>query len=458
MNRRQLLTACSAGLIWLAGCGSDADDAAAGNTTPGSTGSETNGSASADASTDPPEIEPQWTVDGLSGAVSLAWPAEPKPTEPGSVSIHAATAAGELLQIDPVDGSVDWRHSTRIDLSGDDESGPELFSVRRLGEYLVTVAGDPAADEPYTVVTCRDAATGEERWHDRRREILTPLRLDAGRLYVAGEYLRKPTDELGPSEPTSRSGRLRALDVTSGTVEAEATIPSSFSVVSASHGLYVQRHRPDDDWRYSVVAFDRDLTRRWQVDTDSQIGRSLETTDDGVLYTVDGEFAELDSENGDPRWTVGGWVDSPRSPDVLPGGAIYAGSDPMKRLSPAGEVQHALPDGVAGDVVAAPATGHVYVDDNESIYRVDRTTGERRWSYETPAEGYTNIASLPGEAVVATRGNSGVTVLDVLDGVTGTRRGVIRLARGLSEATVVGEILIVASHGSIGGYDVSTLL
>ena len=255
-----------------------------------------------------------------------------------------------------------------------------------------------------------------------------------------------------------RRGRLRALDLTSGTVEAEATVPSSFSVASASHGLYVQRHRPDDDWRYSVVAFDPDLTRRWQVDTDSQIGRTLEPTANGVLYAVDGEFAELDAETGDPRWTVGGWVDAPRSPDVLPGGAVYAGSDPMKRLSPAGEVQHALPDGVAGDVVAAPATGHVYVDDNESIHRVDQATGERRWSYETPAEGYTNIASLPGEAVVATRGNSGVTVLDVLDGATGARRGVGRLARGFSEATAVGDLLIVASHGSIGGYDVSTLL
>ena len=456
MNRRQLLTVCSGGLAGLAGCGSDADDAAAGNTTPGSTGPETNESGNTDASTDPPEIEPQWTVDGLSGAVSLAWPAEPQPTEPGSVSIHAATAAGELLRIDPVDGSVDWRQSTRIDLDGDDESGPELFGVRRLGESLVTVAGDPAADEPYTTVTCRDAATGEERWHDRRREICAPLRLDEGRLYVAGEYLRKPTDELGPSEPTSRSGRLRALDVTSGTVGAEATIPSSFSVVAASHGLYVQRHRPDDDWRYSVVAFDRNLTRRWQVDTDSQIGRSLEATANGVLYTVDGEFAELDAETGDPRWTVGGWVDTPRSPDVLPGGAIYAGSDPRKRLSPAGEVQHTLPSGVAGDVVAAPATDHVYVDDNEAIYRVDRTAGERRWSYESPAEGYTNIAALPGESVVATRGNTGVTVLDVVDGTTGTRRGEVKLARGFSEAAAVGDLLVVASHGRIGGYDVST--
>lgn len=458
MNRRQLLTTCSGGLIWLAGCGSDVNDAVAGNTTLESTGPETNDSESAETSTDPPELAPQWTVDDLAGAVALTHPAKGQATESGSVSLHAATAAGDLFQIDPVDGSVDWRQSTRIDLNGGDEAGAELFSVRRLGESLFTVVGDPAADKPYTVVTCRDAATGEERWHNRRREILTPLRLDAGRLYVAGEYLRKPTDELGPSKPTSRSGRLRALDVASGTVKAEATIPSSFAVASASHGLYVQRQRPDDDWRYSVVAFDRDLTPRWQVDTNSQIGRSLEPTDDGVLYSLDGEFAELRSETGKPQWTVGGWVDSPRSPDVLPGGAIYAGSDPMKRLSPAGEVQHTLPDGVTGDVVAAPATGHVYVDDNENIYRVDQTTGERRWSYETPAEGYTNIASLPGEAVVATRGSSGITVLDVLNGATGTHRGVVKLARGFSEATAVGELLIVASHGSIGGYDVSTLL
>lgn len=456
MERRRLLTACSVGLIGLAGCESDVDTAEPGDDGPASTDNETNESGSADSSADPPAVEPTWTIDNLSGAVSLARPDNAGSTERGSVSIHAATATGELLQLNPADGSVDWRQSTRIDLDGDDESGPELFRVRRLGEYLFTVAGDPAADEPYTVVTCRDAATGEERWHDRRREICSPLRLADGVVYVAGDYLRKPIDEIGPSEPISRSGRLRAFDVNSGTVAAEATIPSSFSVVAASHGLYVQRQRPDDDWRYSVVAFERDLTRRWQVDTDSQIGRSLEPTANGVLYTLDGEFAELRSETGETRWTVDGWADSPRSPDVLPEGAIYAGSNPMKRLSPDGAVQHTLPTGVAGDVVAAPSTGNVYVDDNKRIYRVDRTTGERRWSHESPAEGYTNIASLADEAVVATRGNTGVTVLDVVDGATGNRRSEVKLARGLSEATAVGELLTVASHGRIGGYDIST--
>lgn len=458
MDRRRLLTACSAGLIGLAGCGSDVDTAEPGDNRPASEENETNQSGSTDSSADPPEVVPKWTVDDLSGAVSLAYPDNAQTTEPRSVSIHAATAAGELLRVNPADGSIGWRQSTRIDLDNDDEPGPELVDIQRLGEYLFTVVGDPAADKPYTVVTCRDAATGEARWHDRRREICSPLRLSDGVLYVAGDYLRKPIDEIGPSEPISRSGRLRAFDVNSGTVEAEATISSSFSVVTASHGLYVQRQRPDDDWRYSVVAFDRDLTRRWQVDTDSQIGRSLETTENGVLYTLDGELAELRSETGEARWTVGGWVDSPRSPDVLSGGAIYAGVDPMKRLSSDGEVQHNLPTGVAGDVVAAPATGHVYVDDNERIYRVDRTTGERRWNYEPPTEEYTNIASLPGEAVIATRGNTGVTVLDVVDGATGTRRGEVKLERGLSEAAAVGELLTVATHGRIAGYEISTHL
>lgn len=458
MNRRRLLAACSSGLLGLAGCGDDVDDAGPADDTPESTGIETAESGSTEPSADPPEVEPTWTIDGLSGAVSLALPDEARTAELRSVPIHAATASGELLQFNPVDGSVDWRQSTRIDLNGDDESGPRLFGFRRLGESLFTVAGDPAADEPYTVLTCRDSATGEERWHDRRQEILTTLSRRDGGLHVAGEYLRKPTDEVGPNEPISRSGRLRALDVKSGTVEFEVTIPSSFSVVTASHGLYVQRQRAEDEWRYSVVAFDRDLTRRWQVDTDSQIGRSLETTENGVLYTLDGELAELSSRTGKARWTVGGWTDPPRTPDVLPGGGIYAGANPMKRLSPSGEVLYNLPASVGGDVVASPSTGRVYVDDNRKIYRVDRTTGALRWSYETPAQGYTDIASLPGEAVVAARGITGVTVLDVLDGATGDHRGEVKLKRGVSEATAVGELLIVAAHSKIGGYDVSTLL
>jgi outer membrane protein assembly factor BamB len=458
MNRRRLLAACSSGLIGLAGCGSDVDHAEPGDDIPESTGTEPTEPGSTESSTDPPEVEPTWTVDDLSGAVSLALPDDARTAEPGSVSIHAATASGELLQVNPLDGSVDWRQSTRVDLDGDDESGRRLFSFRRLGDSLFTVAGNPAADEPFTIVTCRDAATGEERWHDRRREILTALRLRDGRLHVAGQYLRKPTDEIGPNEPISRSGRLRALDVNSGAVESAANIPASFSVVTASHGLYVQRQRPEDDWRYSVVAFDRDLTRRWQVDTDSQIGRSLETTEHGVLYTLDGALAELSSRTGKARWTVGGWTDSPRSPDALASGAIYAGVNPVKRLSPGGEVLYSLPTSVGGDVVASPSTGRVYVDDNENIYRVDRTSGTARWNYETPAQGYTDIASLPGDAVVVARGISGVTVLDVLDGATGNRRGEVRLKRGVSEATAVGELLTVAGHGRVGGYDVSTRL
>lgn len=458
MHRRRLLAACSSGLMGLAGCGDDVDDAEPGDDTPESTGTETTESGSTGSSTDQPEVEPTWTVDGLSGAVSLALPDDARTAELRSVSIHAATVSGELLQVNPVDGSVDWRQSMRIDLDSDKESGPRLFSFRRLGDSLFTVAGDPAADQPYTTVTCRDSATGEERWHDRRQEILTTLSLHGGRLHVAGEYLRKPIDEIGPNEPISRSGRLRALNVKSGMVESEATIPSSFSVVTAPHGLYVQRQRAEDEWRYSVVAFDRDLTRRWQVDTDSQIGRSLEPTEHGVLYTLDGELAELSSRTGKARWTVGGWTDPPRSPDVLPGGAIYAGIDPMKQLSPSGEVLHSLSTGVGGDVVASLATGRVYVDDKKKIYRIDSTTGALRWSYETPAQGYADIASLPDDAVVVARGNTGVTVLDVLDGATGNHRGEVRLKRGVSGATAVGELLTVASHGRIGGYEVSTRL
>jgi outer membrane protein assembly factor BamB len=250
---------------------------------------------------------------------------------------------------------------------------------------------------------------------------------------VAGEYLRKPTDELGPSEPRSQSGRLRALDFRSGTVEAEATIDSSFSVVAADHGHYVQRQRSDDGHRYSVVAFDRELTRRWQVDTGSQTGRSLATTAEGVLYVVDGELAELDAQTGDPRWTVGGWTDPPRGPDVLP-------------------------DGVRGDAVTAPSTGRVYLDNTGTVYRVDRTSGAVRWRYQPTGREYTDVAALPDEAVVTARGASAVTILDVLDGATGDVRGEVRPRRGVADAAAVGGLLVVGTNDGLVGYDVSTVL
>ena len=467
MDRRRFLAACSVGLVGLAGCGSSTDgteptDDTPRSTPPGTTESPAESSPTepdaTEESAEPPELEPVWTVSELSGTVSLAVPEGARAVEPGSIAMHAATTAGELRQVTPADGSVGWRRSTRVAVDGEDGTGPRLFGIQRLGDALFTVAGDPAADEPYTVLTCRDAATGEQRWHDRRREILAPLALSDGRVYVAGEYLREPTDELGPSQPRSRSGRLRALDVESGTVEAEATIPSSFSVVTAVHGLYVQRQRPDDGARYSVVAFDGDLTRRWQVDTDSQVGRSLATTDEGVLYTVEGELAELDAGSGEPRWTVGGWADPPRSPDVLSDGAVYAGFDPVRRISPDGEVVHDLPAGVAGDAVAAPSTGRVYLDGNETVYRVDRTSGAVRWRYQPTGREYTGIAALPGEAVVAARGISAVTILDVLDGATGDHRGTVRPRRGVAEVNVAGGLVVVAGTDRIEAYDVSTVL
>ncbi|MEF8886274.1 MAG: PQQ-binding-like beta-propeller repeat protein, partial [Haloarculaceae archaeon] len=455
--------------VGLAGCGADTDSTEpAGDTpdpTPAGVTDSPDGSRSPTertaTSTDPPELEPAWTVGDLSrasAAVSLALPDGTRTREPASVDLHAATETGTLLRVDPSDGSVGWRTSTRLPVDGDDRDVPDLFGIWRLGDALLTVAGDPAADDPYTTIVCRDPATGEERWHDRRREILAPLDVRDGAVSVAGEYLRKPTDELAPSEPRSRSGRLRALDLQSGTVEAEATIDSSFSVVAADHGLYVQRQRADDGSRYSVVAFDRDLTRRWQVDTQSQIGRSLATTDDGVLYTVDGELALLDAASGDTRWTVGGWTDPPRGPDVLPDGTVYAGVDPVKQVSPDGEVLNTLSGGVGGDAVASPSTGWVYLDDTGALYRVDRTTGEVGWTYRAPAEDYTDVAALPGESVVATRGIDAVTILDVLDGATGDVRGEVRVGRGLSEAAAVGGLLVVASHGRLGGYDTSTVL
>lgn len=471
MNRRRFLAACSVGLVGLAGCGAGTDETGStGNTpepTPGGvteppagSSSPTEGSTGTEAPADPPELEPVWTVSDLSGAESavfLALPTDGRSREAASVAVHAATEAGELLRVDPADGAVAWRTSTRLPVDGEDAAAPDLFGIWRLGDALLSVAGDPAADDPYTTIVCRDPATGEERWHDRRREILTPLDVQDGVVCVAGEYLRKPTDELAPSEPRSRSGRLRALDLASGTVGAEATIDSSFSVATADHGRYVQRQRPDDGHRYSVVAFDRDLTRRWQVDTGSQIGRSLATTAEGVLYVVGGDLAELDAQTGDPRWTVGGWTDPPRSPDVLPGGTIYAGADPHRQISPSGEVLHRFPTGVGGDAVASPSTGRVYLDDTGALYRVDRATGEVGWTYRAPAEDYTDVAALPGESVVATRGIDAVTILDVLDGATGDVRGEVRVGRGLSEAAAVGGLLVVASHGRLRGYDTATV-
>lgn len=468
MNRRRLLAVCGVGLVGLAGCGSDTDTTDPAGETPEPTPAEvtdppdpsspTAEPARTETPVDPPELEPAWTVRDLSGPetpVSLALPGGAPAGDPGSVTVHAATGGGELLRVDPADGSVGWRTATRLPVGGDGEESPDLFGVRRLGDALFTVAGDPAAEDPYTTLTCRDPATGEERWHDRRREILTPVDVQDGVVYVAGEFLRKPTDELGPSEPRSRSGRLRALDLASGDVSAAATVDSSFSVAAAAHGVYVQRQRADDGARYSVVAFDRDLTRRWQVDTQSQVGRSLATTEKGLLYAVGGDLAELDAQTGDPRWTVGGWTNPPRGPDVLPDGTIYAGADPVRQLSPEGEVLSRLPTGVGGDAVASPSAERVYLDDTRAVHRVDRTTGEVRWRYETPTQAYTDVAALPGEAVVVTRGISAVTVLDVLSGASGDTRGTVRVGRGLSEAAAVGGLLVVASHGRLAGYDLS---
>ncbi len=471
MNRRRLLAVCGVGLAGLAGCGADTDSVEPTGETPESTpagvtdppdpSSSTAETTRTETPADPPELEPAWTVRDLAGPetpVALALPGGARAGDPASVTICAATGGGELLQVDPADGSVGWRTATRLPVDSEDPQAPDLFGVRRLGGALFTVAGDTTADEPYTTLTCRDPATGAERWHDRRREILTPLDVRNGAVSVAGEYLRKPTDELAPSEPRSRSGRLRVLDLASGRVRAEATIDSSFSVVAADHGLYVQRQRADDGARYSVVAFDRDLTRRWQVDTQSQVGRSLATTEEGVLYTVDGELAELDAQTGDPRWTVGGWTNPPRGPDVLPDGTIYAGVDPVRQLSPEGEVLGRLPTGVGGDAVVSPSTERVYLDDNRTISRVDRTTGEVRWRYQPTGREYTDVAALPGEAVVTTRGITAVTVLDVLDGATGDTRGRVRVGRGLSEAAAVGGLLVVGSHGRLAGYDLSAVL
>lgn len=401
---------------------------------------------------DPPEVPPAWTVSNLSGGVSLALSDGVQTGGSDFESLYAATEAGELLRVDPSDGSVGWRTSMRLTL--DDGDGSMLLGAWYVGDSLFVVAGDPAADPPYTALTCRDPATGEVRWYDRRQAILRPLDIRDGKLYVAGEFLRKPTDDLGPNEPRSRSGRLRALDRETGAGTVEATIPSSFSVAAAPHGLYVQRQRLDDDARYSVVAFDRSLSRRWQVDTDSQIGRSLATTTDGVLYTVDDEFALLDAVTGEARWTVGGWTELPRSPDVLPDGTIYAGVDPVKQISPDGVVLNSLPAGVSGDAVVSPSMERVYIDDRRAIHRIDRTSAELRWSYEPSTEEYTDVAALPGQSVVATRGISAVTILDVLDGTTGSVQGEIRPERGVSEAAAVDGLLIVATHDWMGGYDI----
>jgi len=103
-------------------------------------------------------------------------------------------------------------------------------------------------------------------------------------------------------------------------------------------------------------------------------------------------------------------------------------------------------------------TGRVYLDGNGAISRVDRATGGVRWRYQPTGREYADVAALPGEALVTTRGITTVTVLDVLDGETGDIRGTVRVGRGLSGAAAVGELLVVASHGRLRGYDVATVL
>lgn len=460
-SRRRLLRLCSAAAVTaVAGCG--------GTDPPAETAvTDTRTSTKATTPTTTPEpdtatettnsqaaspVSRAWSVDRLSGSVDRLLLPTTGPTDEPSGPLYAATEAGEVARIDPVDGEHRWTTTVR----GEAEATPSLFvGSKSLYAVSETITDDRLANH----VQALDPATGAVRWTVDQRAFLRVIGTVGDRVVLAGEYIKDHPNELGPSQTPRGDGRVVAVDRATGEERWRVNVPDLRGADVAEHGVYALETRDHETNQLALHAVDPDGTERWTVDTGTINPGSPLATDDFLLAGAGGDdrtdrggVGRYDPDDGSLLWTTGQWERGPgaiRQVDET----VFAGGGPLLALDPDGTERYRVPYFGALDVPATPET--LYDDGGSEISTVDRQAGKIRWRYRPENYEYTHLRAVLADHVAVDRGIGEDRGVVLLGEDSGDVVGTFRTSEPYRGAIGVGERLFLGVGADVIAYDLT---
>lgn len=409
--------------------------------------------ATTDETTQSDEIATEaWTVDSLDGDVEGLWlPNRPRRPNTTGGPLFAATNAGTVANVAVMTGEVRWTTTVLGDQSP--HSHP---TVHETGSSLLVVSQSWNEDTLRNYVERVAPETGDRQWAFEAREFLSPLGVVDDALYLGGEYMVAPPEELGPNRDPTGEGRIHAVDVATGEELWRTTVPSLIDATAASHGIYAYVAPEDEPSDHQLVAFDRDGTERWRTEAGRHHLPGPVAVDDGVLASVGADAVAAFAPDGTEQWRVSGWRYGPSEIEVTRE-RIYVGSDPLVAVSRSGTERWRLDDhgGVVRPIRDGTIEDTLYLGGGTEVGAVEASEGTKRWSYAPEDEKYVHEQAVVEDGLLVTTGIGWDHEFVLLDEASGDVLGNFRTRNSYRAATTVASRLFAgASGGDIYAFDV----
>jgi outer membrane protein assembly factor BamB len=460
-SRRRLLKLCSvAAVTAVAGCGGT-DPAAetvvtdtatpTDGTTPTTTTAPDTDTETTNAQVESP-VNRAWTVDRLSGSVDrLLLPAAGPSDEP-SGPLYAATEAGEVARIGPVDGEHRWTTTVR----GEAEATPSLFvGPKSLYAVSETITDDRLANH----VQALDPATGEVRWTVDQRAFLRVIGTVGDRVVLAGEHIDDHPEEIGPNRSPRGDGRVVAVDRATGEERWRVDVPELRGTDVAEHGVYALETRDHETNQLALHAVDPDGTERWTVDTGTINPGSPLATDDLLLAgaseddaTDRGGVGRYDPDDGSLLWTTGQWERGPGTVEQM-GDTIFAGGVPLLAIGRDGTERYSV--SFFGDPHRRATPETLYNDGGGQLPALDRASGTVRWRYRPENYEYTHLRAVLADHVAVDRGIGSDREIVLLGEGNGEVVGTFRTSQPYHGAVGAGRRLFLGVGADVVAYDLT---
>ena len=452
--RRRVLQALG-GLATTSVAGCAATDETApprdGTTTTDAPTTSTSSTKTTDASTPEPIATEAWTVDSFDGDVEGLWlPNRPRKPNTTGGPLYVGTMSGTVADLSVATGEVRWEFSVAGELGN--HGYPNIYSF---GQTLLVVSDTRNRETLRNYVEKVDPASGHRQWTFEEREFITPLGVVDDTLYLAGEYIKAPPEELGPNQNPAGEGRFHAVDLETGEERWRTTVQSLINATVARHGIYANVSSDDDASEHTLVAFDRDGTERWRKPAGLYHLPEPVTVEDGVLASVQYDSVASIAPDGTERWHVSEWKGGPSQIEVTPE-RIYVGSEPLIAVSRTGTEHWRLDEygGIVRPIRDQRREKTLYVEQGTKVSAIDSEEGTKRWSFDPEHEKYVHVQAVVDDGLVIDTGIRGRWTFSLLDEMTGDVLGDFSTGKPYRNSIAVASRLFVGASGTVYAFDV----
>lgn len=437
----------------VAGCAATDETPPSGDstTTTNAPTTSTSPSKTTDSSTPEPIATEAWTVDSFDGDVKgLRLPNRPRKPNTTGGPLYAGTTSGTVANLSVATGDVRWQFSVAGELML--HGYPTIYTF---GQTLLVVSDTRNRETLRNYVEKVDSASGDRQWTFEEREFLTPLGVVDDTLYLAGEYIKAPPQELGPNQDPAGEGRFHAVDPETGEEQWRTTVPSLVNATVARHGIYANVTSDTDASDHSLVAFDRDGTERWRKPAGMYHLPEPVTVDDGVLASVQYNSVASIAPDGTEQWRVSEWKGGPSQIEVTPK-RVYVGSEPLIAVSRTGSEHWRVDEygGIVRPIRDQRREKTLYFEKGTQVGAINTEEGTKRWSFAPEDEKYVHVQAVVDEGLLIDTGIGRRRTFFLLDEITGDILGDFSTGKPYWNSTAVASRLFAGASNTVYALDV----